>query len=237
MRGALRRHAGALYAAPVGPAAVAFDLDGVLIDSEGAWNAARQEVALAHGGHWSEDAQRAMMGMSSLEWSAYMHEQLAVQLPPERISELVVDDLLEQYRQRLPLLPGAVETVESLSGAWPLALASSANRPVIELVLSLSGLSERFAVTISSEEVRRGKPAPDVYLEAARRLGVAAERCVAVEDSANGIRSAAAAGMRVIAVPNREFPPSPAELALAEEILGSLQELDRARVEWVAAGS
>jgi HAD superfamily hydrolase (TIGR01509 family) len=218
-------------------AAVVFDLDGVLIDSEGAWNEARREVALAHGGHWSEDAQHAMMGMSSPEWSSYMHEQLAVELAPERISELVVRRLLELYRHELPLLPGAVEAVKSLSGAWPLALASSANRPVIELVLSLSGLQDCFSATVSTEEVPRGKPAPDVYLEAARRLGVAAERCVAVEDSANGIRSAAAARMQVIAVPNREFPPSPAELAPAAEVLSSLQELDRARVEWVAAGS
>jgi HAD superfamily hydrolase (TIGR01509 family) len=216
---------------------VAFDLDGVLIDSEGVWNAARREVALAHGGHWSDDAQREMMGMSSTEWASYMHEQLAVAQAPARISELVVERLLEHYREQLPLLPGAVETVESLSGAWPLALASSANRPVIELVLSLAGLSERFSVTVSSEEVPRGKPAPDVYLEAARRLGVSAERCVAVEDSANGIRSAAAAEMKVIAIPNREFPPSPDDLALADEVLSSLQELDRARVEWVAAGA
>ncbi len=216
---------------------MAFDLDGVLIDSEGVWNEARRGVALAHGGHWSTDAQRAMMGMSSLEWSRYMHEQLAVELAPEQISELVVGRLLELYRRGLPLLPGAVEAVESLSGAWPLALASSANRPVIELVLSLSGLGDRFSVTVSSEEVPHGKPAPDVYLEAARRLGVDAGECVAVEDSANGIRSAAAAEMKVIAVPNREFPPSPAELALAEEVLSSLRELDRARVEWVAAGA
>lgn len=216
---------------------MAFDLDGVLIDSEGAWNEARREVADAHGGHWSEGAQRAMMGMSSPEWSRYMHEQLAVTLTPERISELVVDRLLELYRQGLPLLGGAVEAVESLSGAWPLALASSANRPVIELVLSLAGLRERFTVTVSSEEVPRGKPTPDVYLEAARRLGVPAAECVAIEDSANGILSAAAADMKVIAVPNREFPPTPAELEPADEVLSSLRELDRARVEWVAAGA
>ncbi len=178
-----------------------------------------------------------MMGMSSPEWSRYMHEQLAVTLTPERISELVVDRLLELYRQGLPLLGGAVEAVESLSGAWPLALASSANRPVIELVLSLAGLRERFTVTVSSEEVPRGKPTPDVYLEAARRLGVPAAECVAIEDSANGILSAAAADMKVIAVPNREFPPTPAELEPADEVLSSLRELDRARVEWVAAGA
>jgi len=214
-----------------------FDLDGVLLDSEGVWTEARREVAIAHGGHWAEDAQRAMMGMSSTEWSAYMHERLGVRLPPADISELVVGRLEKHYRRRLPLLPGAVETVESLSRRWPLGLASSANRPVIELVLSLSGLERCFAVTVSSEEVPRGKPAPDVYLEAARRLGVPADGCVAVEDSANGIRSAVAARMKVIAVPNREFPPSAAELELADEVLGSLRELDPARVEWVGAGT
>ncbi|HUH80288.1 MAG TPA: HAD family phosphatase [Solirubrobacteraceae bacterium] len=219
------------------PAAVVFDLDGVLIDSEGVWNTARREVALAQGGHWSEGAQRAMMGMSSTEWSAYMHDRLAVELPPERISEIVVSKLLELYRHEMPLLPGAVEAVDSLSEVWPLGLASSANRPVIELVLSLSGLWERFAATVSSEEVPHGKPAPDVYLQAARELDVPAEECVAVEDSANGIRSAAAAQMSVIAVPNREFPPSAGELELADDVLGSLQELDRARVEWAAAGA
>jgi len=214
-----------------------FDLDGVLLDSEGVWNDARREVALGHGGHWGDDAQRAMMGMSSTEWSAYMHDRLGVQLPPERISELVVEDLESHYRRHLPLLPGAAETVASLSRRWPLGLASSANRPVIELALSLSGMERYFSVTVSSEEVPRGKPAPDVYLEAARRLQVAAAGCVAVEDSANGIRSAVAAEMKVIAVPNREFPPSPAELELADEVLGSLDELDPARVEWVAAGT
>ncbi|HTY96050.1 MAG TPA: HAD family phosphatase [Solirubrobacteraceae bacterium] len=219
------------------PAAVVFDLDGVLIDSEGVWNEARHEVALAHGGRWARDAQRAMMGMSSTEWSAYMHQQLGVELPPGRISELVVTTLEERYRRSLPLLPGAVETVRALSRRWPLGLASSANRPVIELVLSLSRLEPCFSATVSSEEVAHGKPAPDVYLEAARRLGLAAGACVAVEDSANGIRSAVAAEMKVIAVPNHEFPPSAAELELADEVLGSLRELDPARVEWVAAGT
>ena len=214
-----------------------FDLDGVLIDSEGAWNEARREVALAHGGRWSDDAQRAMMGMSSTEWSAYMHDELGVHLAAGQISERVVDGLLARYRRHLPLLPGGVEAVDALSRAWPLGLASSANRSVIELVLSLSGLAGRFAATVSSEEVERGKPAPDVYVEAAWLLEVPADECVAVEDSGNGIRSAVAAEMQVIAVPNREFPPSAADLDLADDVLSSLEELDRARVEWVAAGT
>jgi HAD superfamily hydrolase (TIGR01509 family) len=211
-------------------AAVIFDLDGVLIDSEGVWDNARRRVALDHGGQWPADAQRAMMGMSSTEWSRYMHDQLGVALAPEQISETVVRRLEHLYRQHLPLLAGARETVADFARTWPLGLASSANRPIIELVLELAGLEGRFAATVSSEEVARGKPEPDVYLEAARRLGVEPDRCAAVEDSSNGIRSAAAAGMVVVAVPNREFPPSKDALALADEVVESLEELTPARL-------
>jgi len=215
-------------------AAVIFDLDGVLIDSESVWDAARREVAREHGGHWTEGATTAMIGMSSIEWSAYMHDELGVELPPEQISDEVVARLQQHYRQRLPLLPGARETVLSFAEHWPLGLASSANRPIIELVLELAELRDSFAATVSSEEVARGKPAPDVYLEAARRLGVAPADCVAVEDSGNGIRSAAAAAMTVVAIPNRDFPPSEDALALAADIVDSLTALSPERV---AAGS
>jgi HAD superfamily hydrolase (TIGR01509 family) len=214
---------------------VIFDLDGVLIDSEGVWNAAREQVALQHGGRWPAGAQREMMGMSSTEWSRYMHDELGVALSPEAISQLVVSELEQRYRQRLPLLPGAREAVRALAADWPLGLASSANRPIIDLVLDLAGLRACFTATVSSEEVERGKPAPDVYLEAARRLGVSPSRCAAVEDSANGIRSGVTAGMAVIAVPNREFPPDQSALALADEVLGSLAELTPQRVR--AAGA
>lgn len=206
-------------------AAVIFDLDGVLLDSEGVWNAAREQVALEHGGRWPDDAQRVMMGMSSTEWSRYMHDQLAVKLAPEEISETVVAAMKGLYRKHLPLLPDARSTVIALAACWPLGLASSANRPIIDLVLELAGLAQCFTVTISAEEVAHGKPAPDVYLEAARRLGVSPARCVAIEDSANGIRSADTAGMAVIAVPNREFPPTPDALALADDVLDALAEL------------
>jgi HAD superfamily hydrolase (TIGR01509 family) len=216
-------HAGAI-------AAVIFDLDGVLIDSESVWDAARRDIALSAGGRWPPDAQRAMMGMSSTEWSAYMHEELGVALAPEEISRAVVARLDELYRQRLPLISGARKTVVRLADAWPLGLASSANRPIIELVLELSGLEDRFVATVSSEEVARGKPAPDVYLEAARRLGVEPARCAAVEDSTNGLLSAAAAGMTVFAVPNREFPPDAEALTVAAEVLDSLASLTPERI-------
>jgi HAD superfamily hydrolase (TIGR01509 family) len=210
--------------------AVVFDLDGVLIDSEGVWNAARHDVAVQHGGRWPSEAQRVMMGMSSTEWSTYMHEQLGVAMSPKEISETVVSRLAELYRDHLPLLPGAREAVTHLAQAWPLALASSANRSIIELVLHLAELEECFAATLSSEEVAHGKPAPDVYVETARRLGVAAEQCAAVEDSSNGLRSAATAGMIVFAVPNREFPPADDALALAADVLASISQLTPERI-------
>jgi HAD superfamily hydrolase (TIGR01509 family) len=156
-----------------------------------------------------------MMGMSSPEWSEYLRDQLGVPLPVSEINDEVVRRIERMYRERLPLLPGAVQAVHTLGARWPLGLASSSNREIIELVLELTGLGDAFAATVSSEEVARGKPAPEVYLEAARQLGVAPERCVAIEDSSNGLRAAAAAGMAVIAVPNPHYPPDRDALALA----------------------
>jgi HAD superfamily hydrolase (TIGR01509 family) len=205
--------------------AVVFDMDGVLVDSEALWDAARSQVALKLGGRWSDQAQRDMMGMSSSEWSRYMHEQLEVPLAPERINDEVVARMERLYHERLPLIPGAREAAERLA-RWPLGIASSANRPLIELALELAGLRNRFAVIVSSEEVARGKPAPDVYLEAARRLDVPPERCAAIEDSHSGILAARAAGMRVVAIPNRAFPPGEDALARAHMVLESVTELE-----------
>jgi HAD superfamily hydrolase (TIGR01509 family) len=211
-------------------AAVIFDLDGVLINSESAWGEIRERFTKEHGGRWHEGAVREMQGMSSVEWSCYMHDQLAVALPPEEISTQVADEVAELYQRKLPLLPGAVEAVRSLAAEWPLAVASSANRGLIDLAVELAGLADCFQATVSSEEVERGKPAPDVYLEAARRLELEASACAAVEDSSNGLRSAHAAGMAVFAVPNREFPPDGEALALADVVLDSLEELTFDRV-------
>jgi HAD superfamily hydrolase (TIGR01509 family) len=213
------------------PAAVIFDLDGVLVDSETVWNDARRQVVEESGGTWHEDAQRAMMGMSSLEWSRYMREQLGVPLSAEEISRAVVERLERRYRERLPLLPGAREAVASLASHWPLALASSANRSIIALVLELADLGSYFKATVSSEEVAHGKPAPDVYLEAARRISCEPARCAAVEDSANGLRAAASAGMKLIAVPNPHFPPPDDVLATADAVLPSIEALTPQVVE------
>ena len=217
-----------------GVAAVIFDLDGVLIDSEQGWAAARERLVRERGGKWRADATRQMMGMSSPEWSRYMHDVLGVPMAPEQIAGEVVERLKALHREHLPLLPGAREAVTALASRWPLGLASSANREIIELVLDLADLRSRFAATVSSEEVAHGKPAPDVYLEAAGRLDVAPSACAAIEDSTNGLRSAAAAQMTVIAVPNRQFPPAEDTLALAHAVIGSLTELRPDLIEELA---
>jgi HAD superfamily hydrolase (TIGR01509 family) len=212
-------------------AGVVFDLDGLLLDSEQVWDGVREQLARERGGRWDDRAQRDMMGMSSPDWSRYMRDVVGLAEPPEEISAEVVRRLEAVYRQHLPALPGAREAVERLAEHWPLALASSSNRELIDLALELLGVAELFRATVSSEEVARGKPAPDVYLEAARRLGVDPERAAAIEDSHNGIRSAKAAGMRVLAIPNSHFPPDAEALADADVVLGSLAELTVEAVE------
>jgi HAD superfamily hydrolase (TIGR01509 family) len=212
-------------------AAVVFDLDGVLVDSEHVWDEVREDLALERGGHWHDRAQADMMGMSSAEWSRYMHDVIGLTETPEAINDEVVRRLLARYDEELPVIDGAVEAVRRLTGSFRLGLASSSNRPVIDLVLERAGIAELFEATVSSEEVARGKPAPDVFLEAALRLGVEPARCAAVEDSGNGIRAARAAGMRVIAIPNRRFPPAADALALADVVLDSLGELSAPSID------
>ena len=202
-----------------------FDMDGVLIDSEPVWERVRRKFVADHGGRWAEDAQDRMMGMSTAEWSAYMSEDFGLRLPPAQVAELVIAAMAAEYQAHLPLLPGAVEAVRSLSARWPLAVASSAPKSLIEAVLDASALRPAFAAAVSSEEVSRGKPAPDVYLEATRRLGVPPAASAAVEDSSNGLRSAAAAGLTVIAVPRPEYPPAEDAIKQARVVLGSLTSL------------
>jgi HAD superfamily hydrolase (TIGR01509 family) len=205
--------------------AVVFDLDGVLIQSEEVWDTVRERFTREQGGRYDAEIQRAMMGMSSTEWSRFLHETAGIPHSPQQINDAVVRLMLEAYAEHLPLIDGAIDAVQRLSGTFPLGLASSSNRQLIDAVLAAAGLEQYFAATVSSEEVARGKPAPDVYLEAARRLGVEPTSCTAVEDSHGGIRSAKAAGMRVIAIPNPSYPPDDASLAQADVVLGSLAGL------------
>jgi HAD superfamily hydrolase (TIGR01509 family) len=203
--------------------AIVLDLDGVIVDTEEVWDRERRAYVAAHGGTWNDDATRAMQGMSSAEWSAYLHDELGAHGDPSEISETVAAGVVAEIDRELPLLPGAVRAVNALAHEYLLALASSANREVIDAVLDGAGLSERFAATVSSEEVERGKPNPDVYVEAARRIGVDPTACAAVEDSSNGLRAAHAANMIVIATPNRAFPPAPDALALAAVVVDGIR--------------
>lgn len=205
--------------------AVVFDMDGVLIDSEQVWDDVREALARERGGHWHEGAQREMMGMSSPEWSRYMHERIGLAEPPEEINRIVVERMVERYADGPPWVPGAIDAVHRLADDFVLGLASSSNRELIDGVLEAGGLADLFAGTVSSEEVAAGKPAPDVYVEAARRIGVEPVACAAIEDSHNGIRAAKAAGMRCVAIPNIHFPPGAEALAEADVVLESLAEL------------
>jgi HAD superfamily hydrolase (TIGR01509 family) len=205
--------------------AVVFDLDGLLLDSESAWDEGRRALVAEHGLEWPEEATADMMGMSAPEWSAYVRGRLGVPLEPTEISDRVVAHVLRGYEERLPLLPGAEAAVARVAECWPVALASSSNREVIDRVMEVSGWGDVFRTWVSSEEVARGKPSPDVFEEALRRLGVPAAEAAGIEDSHNGILAARAAGLRVIAVPNREFPPGPEALEAADVVLDRLDEL------------
>ena len=206
--------------------AVVFDMDGVLVDTEHLWDEVREALTEEWGGRYTPEAQEAMMGMSSPEWSRYLHEVVGLREPPEVINAEVVRRMLARYEVDLPVVPGAVDAVRRLAEAgYRLALASSSNRELIDTVLRRLGVTELFEVTVSSEEVARGKPTPDVYLETAARLGIDPARCVAVEDSASGIRSAHAAGMRVIAYPNRHYPPADEALGLADTVVPGLADV------------
>jgi len=205
--------------------AVVFDLDGVLVDSEPVWEHVRRGLVEGYGGHWADDAQQRLMGMSTHEWARYLSEDLGIGLPPDEVARLVIRAMAGQYQHHLPLLPGAVDAVRRMAGRWPLGLASSSPPALIHTVLTTAGIASLAAVSVSTEEVAEGKPAPDVYLTVASRLGVQPGTAAAVEDSSNGLRSAAAAGLHVIAVPRPEYPPAADALAQAQAVLGGLDEL------------
>ena len=205
--------------------AVVFDLDGVLVDSEPVWEQARRQVVAERGGHWAPDAQRRLMGMSTGEWARFLSEDLGVGLLPEQVAALVIERMAARYTEHLPLMPGAAEAVRRLAGRWPLGLASSSPPSLIETVLDTASLRSSFLTTMSTEQVSHGKPAPDIYLAVAARLGRQPELCAAVEDSSNGLRSAAAAGLHVIAIPHPKYPPAADALEKASVVLTSLTEL------------
>jgi HAD superfamily hydrolase (TIGR01509 family) len=213
------------------PQAVIFDLDGVIVDSEPVWEEVRRAYVADHGGRWLPDTQRRLMGMSTGEWARYLSAELGVGVPPEQVATEVVDQMAERYRDHLPLIPGADEVVRRLAARWTLGLASSSPQRLIEATLDATGLAGAFQAALSTENVPNGKPAPDVYLEVARRLGVDPQRTVAVEDSSNGVRSAHNAGMRVIAIPHGRYPLDDDAAGRPALTLGDVNELTAEAVE------
>jgi HAD superfamily hydrolase (TIGR01509 family) len=211
--------------------AVVFDLDGVLIDSEPVWEEIRRAFVSERRGQWQPDTQKRLMGMSTAEWSRYVSVELGVGMATDEVAEEVIRRMAERYSQALPLLHGAVEAVRRLARRWRLGLASSSPTKLIEAVLGRAGLAEDFEIAISTEDVAHGKPSPDVYLAVATRLEVPCDQCAAIEDSNNGLRSARAAGMRVIALPRPEYPPEPEALAGADLALQSLEQLTVETIE------
>ena len=208
--------------------AVLFDLDGVLTDSEPWWDEVRIEFARAHDRPWTPEDQHAVMGANSPEWAGIMRTRLRLeQLDPDVIQDAVVDGVVERYRTRpSPVIAGASDEVRRIAAARPVAIASSSHRRVIEAAVDALGLHDVFGAIVSSDEVARGKPAPDVYLLAAERLGVAADRCVVVEDSLNGVRAGKAAGAYVVLVPNPSVPPAGDARERADLVLDRLADLD-----------
>jgi HAD superfamily hydrolase (TIGR01509 family) len=205
--------------------AVVFDLDGILVQSEELWDAARRELADEHGIEWPNGATDAMMGMSSKEWSKYVHDEVGVPDPPEEINRKVLAWVEKRYRDDLPWIPGAREAVKRMAEAFPLGLATSSNREIIDIVIEEGGFADLIGTTVSSEEVERGKPAPDVYVEVMKRMGVGPSNTAAIEDSTNGLLAAHNAGMRVIAIPNDAHPPAEKGLKVADVVLDSIENL------------
>ncbi|MER7443663.1 HAD family hydrolase [Micromonospora avicenniae] len=205
--------------------AVIFDLDGVIVDSEPVWEEVRRAYVATHGGTWQPDSQRRLMGMSTGEWARYLSAELGVSRTAEQVATEVIDEMTRRYAERVPLIDDADEVVRRMATRWPLGLASSSPTRLIAATLAATGLTDSFRTTLSTEETARGKPAPDVYLAVAERLGVAPTRCAAVEDSSNGVRSAAAAGMRVVAIPHGSYPLDEDAAELAAVTLGSVDEL------------
>lgn len=208
------------------PHAIVFDMDGTLTDSEEMWDVVRRGLAHEAGLAWPEDSTTAMMGMSTPEWSAHLTVVVGLGGTPQQAAERTIDAIADAYAAGdIPVLPGAVDAVRRMADVAPLAVASSSPRRLIEAGLELLGVRDLVGVIVSTEEVERGKPAPDGYLAACHELGVDPGAAAAVEDSANGITSALAAGMKVVAVPPRFHPPADEVLRRAHAVIDDLDAL------------
>jgi HAD superfamily hydrolase (TIGR01509 family) len=212
--------------------AVIFDLDGVLVDAEIWWDEVRIAFARRHDRSWTEADRAAIMGANSKGWSTLMGQRLNLPgVPRAAIEAEIVEAMVERYRlEGAPRIPGAVETVRRVAAELPVAVASSGHPAVIAAALEALGIADVFAAVVSSDEVPVGKPAPDVYLVTAARVGVAPEGCLVVEDSLNGVLAGRAAGMAVVLVPNAAVPPAAGAREAASLVLERIDELDPRQV-------
>ncbi|MEO0561286.1 MAG: HAD family phosphatase [Chloroflexota bacterium] len=204
--------------------AVIFDNDGLLVDSEPVWDQVRAAMAHERGIDWNTDDHKAVMGVSTQEWADYMIQRLKLDIPEEAVVQAVIKRMEASYRQQIPFLPGALTAVELAAQHRPTAIASGSHPALLDIITGDERLQPYLQLVVSADEVARGKPHPDVYLEAATRLGVAPESCLVLEDSGNGILAGKAAGMIVIAVPDERFPPSVEKLNQADYILEDLEQ-------------
>lgn len=204
--------------------AIIFDMDGLLIDSEPCWDEARRIMANEVGVDWNKDDHKAVMGVSTHEWVSYMKKRLSLEIEDKELEERIISNMRQIYSERIPFLPGALETVTLASSNYPTGLASGSPQGLIDTVTSDPGLQGKFQVILSGDNFEKGKPAPDIYLAAAKHLQVEPEKCVCLEDSGNGILAGKNAGMKVIAVPDPRFMPSQEKLGQADLILSSLQD-------------
>lgn len=214
--------------------AVIFDMDGLLVDSEPVWDQARRSMADRAGKTWTEDDHKAVMGVSTREWADYMIDRLELSLSPQAVVDEVIERMVEMYRTGIPWFPGALDAVDLAARHFRTALASGSHPTLVEAVTADAAIQGKFEVIVSADEVGAGKPAPDVYLAAAERLGVEPASCVCLEDSGNGILAGVRAGMQVIAVPDSRFPPAQDALARAHLVIPSLAELSVDRIAGLA---
>ena len=203
--------------------AIIYDMDGVLVDSEVYWDKSRVEFASDRGKVWSDDFQRLAMGRSTVGWATVMQEQLGLD---ETIDDIIAEmkaRVIAHYEERMPTRPGALESVALMQRHFRVGLASGSPTEIIKAVLSITGLDQIFEVMIYGDEVARGKPAPDIYLEALKVLGVSPANSLGIEDSANGLRSLKAAGMFAVAAPSPGYPLPDDVLALADAHITTLE--------------
>jgi len=209
--------------------AVIFDMDGLLVDTEPLWFRARAELFQSHGLAWTEADQIKCMGVSTAFWAELMADRLDGRMQPDEIVDDIVERMTAYYRaSEVELLPGAQEALAWCRANYPLGLASGSHKQLVRAAVEGMGWAPLFTEILSSDDCAAGKPAPDVYLEVIRRLGVQPEETAIIEDAPSGILAGHAAGARVIAVPNRHLPPPEEVLAKADVIIETLESIKRA---------